>query len=194
MIAAFFLPARAPHLTDAAQVLIAWQGRLGRVAMLPDTGVALRRHDNPLHLLVSTGIIASSSVQTLVSLPYWRGLACSKSFKRDIASSLKAAWILCGWLEHRSRQASPRSLKAPITSRTVSSSQPTASAMAGAYWPRLAANRIWQRRSTKASLERKPASNCFRSSSVIARSRMGSLMYPILPSFSLPRRPVLFLH
>src|SRR3972149_771024 len=73
---------------------------------------------------------ASSSVQTLLSFPYWRGLSCNIPFRRSAASSLKALCSLCGRLERRSNTPTPRSLKARITSRTVSSSHPSACARA----------------------------------------------------------------
>src|SRR3989337_873121 len=49
MIARFRFPSLATHATNAAQVLVARQGRFGRVAMLPDAGVAWGEHRDALH-------------------------------------------------------------------------------------------------------------------------------------------------
>src|SRR5215510_152430 len=137
---------------------------------------------------------ASSSLQTLVCFPYLRGLSCSSPFRRSAPSSLKALWTSCGRLERRANTARPCALKARITSRTVSSLQPSACAIAGARSPRLLLNTIWLRRKTNAEPERSPASNWFRSSGVSSRTKIGGLIRPDHTLSPFSRLPVRSLH
>ncbi len=67
----------------------------------------------------------------------------------------------------------PCALKACRASSTVWSSQPSCAAIRGARSPRALASRIWHRRSTKASEERRPRSAPARSASVSGRTNNG---------------------
>src|SRR3990170_7173825 len=68
---------------------------------------------------------ASSQVHTLLGFPKVRGLWCKTSLSRSACLVPKAAWVLCGRREPGLSASEPRRLKALITSRTVSSEQPT---------------------------------------------------------------------
>src|SRR6266508_1052249 len=123
---------------------------------------------------------ASSSVHKLVALPYWRGLLWSNSFSRSACSTGKASPVLRGRRDCCWSAFNPSALKALITSRTVWSLHPKFWAIGMACWPRVLASRIWLRRNTNASAERKPASSCLRSSSVKVRTYKGDvLMSPL---------------
>src|SRR5215210_5839137 len=120
---------------------------------------------------------ASSSVQTLVGLSKVRGLWCSSARSSSAAAVSTWAWIVCGRVEPRVRQASsPSRSNSRITLRTVWSSQPSVIAIRGTHSPRALASRIWQRRSSYTFAERSPASSRSRSASVRARTKMGGLM------------------
>jgi hypothetical protein len=75
------------------------------------------------------------------------------------------------------RASSPRSLKSWMASRTVCCPHPRFLAICGARSPRALARSIWQRRSTKASEERRPSSSASCSSSESVRTKMGGLMF-----------------
>lgn len=122
----------------------------------------------------------NSSVHKLVALPYCRGLLWSNSFSRSACSDGMASPVLCGRRDCCSSAFRPSALKALITSRTVWSLHPKFLAIRMACWPRALASRIWQRRKTKASDERKPASNCLRSSSVKVLTYNGDVLMPPL--------------
>ncbi len=124
---------------------------------------------------------ANSKVHRLVGLPKVRGLWCKISRNRSASAGPKAAWVLCGRVEPRCKIPSPRSLKLRMIFRTVWSSQPTCSAMAGACWPRALASTIWQRRSTNPSFERKPALSWSRSLFIKDRTNSGFLIQKIIP-------------
>ena len=128
---------------------------------------------------------ASSQVHTLLGFPKVRGLWCKSSLSGSAWSAPKAAWIFCGRRELGLSASKPRRLKALITSRTVSSEQPTLWAIAMACSPRSLARIIWQRRSSKPSDERKPAFNRSRSLSVRERTKIGFSMLSVLPHFHL---------
>ncbi len=133
---------------------------------------------NPSAKLTSA---TNSSVHTLVSFPYWRGLLCRISFKRSACALAKAADIRCGRRDLASSAFKPCALNALITRRTVSSSQPRFCSMVVACCLRSLANRIWQRRMTNALPERNPASICSRSASVKVRTNSGAFMPPFIP-------------
>ena len=84
---------------------------------------------------------ASSSVQTLVPFPNSRGLRWSSAFNCSWRSTVKIGWAVFGRREPIAKAATPRSLKATITLRTVWSSQPMNSAIRGALSPRELARR-----------------------------------------------------
>jgi len=94
---------------------------------------------------------ARSQVHTLVDFPKVRGLWCKTSLSRSACLAPKAAWVLCGRRDPGLSASKPRRLKALITSRTVSSEQPTLWAIAMACSPPALARIIWQRRSSKPS-------------------------------------------
>ncbi len=109
---------------------------------------------------------ASSSVQRLVGLPKRRGLWWRRALSRSAASESSTRRVLWGADEPLTSEPSPDSLKETIALRTVWSSQPRLKAILGAHSPLAEASTIWQRRSTKASEERRPAASRWRSSSV----------------------------
>src|SRR5215216_3461234 len=74
------------------------------------------------------------------------------------------------------RASRPRSLKARMAFLTVCEAHPRLSAIFGGDRPRALARRIWQRRITKASLERSPASSRSRSFSDSSRTKIGGFM------------------
>src|SRR4030066_2011223 len=134
---------------------------------------------------------ANSRVHTPLGLPKGGGLWWSSSRKRSACSDGKATTIRWGRLERRWSAASPRELKALITSRTASSSQPRFWAIPVARWPRELASRIWQRRRTKASAERRLASNCSRSLSLRVLTKSGlRIAHGYTTLFSYFRLPV----
>lgn len=57
MMARFLLPSFATDTMNTTQILVAWQGRLGRVPVLPDTGVAAGGHRNAVYLVLGAGIV-----------------------------------------------------------------------------------------------------------------------------------------
>ena len=130
----------------------------------------------------------NSKVHTLVSLPYWRGLLCSSSLSRSVCSGTKAAPLWWGRRDLACKAAKPWALKALITLRTVSSSHPRFRSIAVAWSPRALDKRIWQRRSTKALGECRPASSCARSSSVNLRTNNGAFIPPFIPCIRLSCR------
>src|SRR5262249_1879576 len=86
---------------------------------------------------------AKDSVHRLVGLPKVRGLWCSSARNCSRCVALNAAWGgRWGAEERRGRAASPWGLKACRTLRTVWSSQPSASPITRAVWPRALASRI----------------------------------------------------
>src|SRR6266536_1102921 len=135
---------------------------------------------------------ANSIVHTLVGRPKVRGLWSNNARICCRPTSSTLAWIVCGRLDPRVRQASsPSCSNAPSTFRTVWSLQPSSSAIRGTHSPRALASRIWQRRSTYRSFACNPASKRSRSASVNGRTKIGDLI-PTLPHDSdLSRRPTL---
>jgi hypothetical protein len=88
----------------------------------------------------------------------------------------------------------PLSLKARMALRTVCEAHPRFAAILGGERPRALARRIWQRRITKVSLERSPASSLSRSFSDNSRTNIGGLIegtivhHTILSEDALERR------
>src|SRR6266496_2907339 len=138
---------------------------------------------------------ANPLVHTLVGWPKVRGLWCNNARICLRPTSSTLAWIVCGRLDPRVKQASsPSCSNAPSTFRTVWSLQPSSSAIRGTHSPRALASRIWQRRSTYRSFACNPASKRSRSASVNGRTKIGDLI-PTLPHDSdLSRRPTLDQH
>src|SRR3990172_8452259 len=134
---------------------------------------------------------ASSQVHTLLGFPKVRGLWCKTSLSRSACLVPKAAWVLCGGRDPGLSASEPRRLKALITSRTVSSEQPTLWAIAMACSPRALARIIWQRRSSKPSDERNPAFNRSSWLSVRQRTKIGFRMFSVVPHF---QQSGLYLH
>src|SRR5579859_396753 len=129
---------------------------------------------------------AKSSVHRLVFKPKVRGLWCSRARRRSAASGVKVGYVVWGMGEPCCKASRPRSLKACRASSTVWSSQPSCWAMWGARSPRALAKSIWLRRITKASLERRPRSRAWHSSSVSGRIKMGRFIVCIVPHSRLP--------
>src|SRR5215210_2949883 len=119
---------------------------------------------------------ASLSVQRLLCLPNSLGERCNSSRRERTLFSSKAAWTSVGREEIALRASSPRLLKSWMASRTVCCPHPRFLAICGARSPRALAKSIWQRRSTKASEERRPSSSASRSSLESVRTKIGGLM------------------
>src|SRR5437764_4745810 len=134
---------------------------------------------------------ANSSVHTLVGLPKVRGLWCNSARRCSPRARSKATRKRWGREEPLRSAARPRALNAAIALRTVWASHPRWRAIWGACSPRALASRIWARRWTNASDERKPATNWARSASVTGRTYTGCF---ILLSITCKRRPCLSLH
>src|SRR5215831_16312894 len=130
---------------------------------------------------------AHSRVHRLPGLPKSRGLRCKSARSRSACSGPKTKRVRWAREDFFCKHASPVALKACSASSTVWSSMPRYVAMRGARSPRALANRIWQRRKTKASLERRPCSSTSRSSSVSVRTKRGGLMSTSVPH---PRLPI----
>ncbi len=136
-------------------------------------------------------LATNESVQRPVSKPQSRGGRCSSALKASASTPESAVRKCWGRLEPACRASGPFWLKAWCHGRTVCSSQLRARAMLGTRSPRAEAKRIWLRRNTKASEERKPVSIRCCSSSVNGRTKMGCLMSESIPH---SRSPVLRLH
>ena len=134
---------------------------------------------------------ANSRVHRLVGLSKVRGLWCSKVRNWSAFSPGKAVRVVWGREEPWLRATRPAWWKAQIALRTVWESQPKWWAIWGASSPLALARRIWQRRRTKASDERKPASKCWRSASVKGGTNIG-LFIPHRVTHN--GRPLLRLH
>src|SRR5918999_1446907 len=134
---------------------------------------------------------ANSRVHRLVGLPKVRGHWCSKVRNWSAFSPGKAVRVVWGREEPWLRATRPAWLKAQIALRTVWESQPRWWAICGASSPLALARRFWQRRRTKASDKRKPASNCWRSASVMGRTKMGLF---ITHRITHNLRPILSVH
>src|SRR4051794_11520352 len=120
---------------------------------------------------------ANSIVQTPVGWPNVRGLWCSIARICSAATASTLAWIVCGRLDPRVRQASsPSRSSSRITLRTVWSVHPSVAAMRGTHSPRALASRIWHRRSTYRSFACSPTSRRSRSAFVNARTKIGGLI------------------
>ena len=89
----------------------------------------------------------------------------------DVSGS-RPSWFVDG----EDNLALPRRLKSWMASRTVCEPHPKERAICGARSPLELARSIWHRRRTKASFERNPASNAFRSLVESVRTKMGGFM------------------
>src|SRR5215210_1374487 len=134
---------------------------------------------------------ASSSVQRLVCLPNSLGERCSNSLRASESPSPKAAWMRFGREEPGTRASRARSLNAWIALRTVWEPHPRLAAILGGDCPRALARSIWERRRTKASLERSPASRAWRSFLESSRTKIGGFMKTTIAHHT---QPVLEMH
>src|ERR671911_2348882 len=134
---------------------------------------------------------ASLSVQRVLCLPNSLGERCNSSRRESALCSSKAAWTSVGREEIALRASSPRLLKSWMASRTVCCPHPRFLAICGARSPRALAKSIWQRRSTKASEERRPSSSASRSSLESVRTKIGGLMFVTITHSP---KPVLDVH
>jgi hypothetical protein len=124
---------------------------------------------------------AKDNVHTLVSRPKSRGLRCSRSRSASNVTSGKVVRSRWGREEPSSKTASPAALKPWMMLSTVCLWHPKCLAIAVARSPRSDANRTFDRRKTKASLERKPTWIWLRSFSVKGRMNRGVFMPSIIP-------------
>src|SRR5215207_43502 len=129
---------------------------------------------------------AIASVQSVLPLPKFLGFWCRISRSASVALSSKAAWTSLGREEPALRAPRPRSSKSWMALRTVCCPHPRLLAMRGECSPRELARRIWQRRRTKASEERNPASSSWRSSFESVRTKIGGFMDTTVTHHSQP--------
>lgn len=123
-----------------------------------------------------------SSVHRLVSKPKSWGGRCNTVLNISVVTSARRTvgrWW--GQLDPACRAISPYWLKAWMAWRTVCSSHDRACAMWGTASPRAEANRIWQRRRTKASEERNPALSDRCTSFVRGRTKIRDFMKLSIP-------------
>src|ERR687895_2055239 len=130
--------------------------------------------------------VAIASVQSVLPLPKFLGFWCRISRSASVALSSNAAWTSLGREEPALRAPRPRSWKSWMALRTVCCPHPRLLAMRGECSPRELARRIWQRRRTKASEERNPASSSWRSSFESVRTNMGGFMGTTVTHHSQP--------
>src|SRR5215203_2252437 len=119
---------------------------------------------------------AISRVHRLVSYPNSLGDRCSIPRSRSAEFASKAGYTRFGVEEPAMSASKPFSLKARMALRTVCEAHPRLSAILGGELPRALASSIWQRRITKVSLERSPASRHSRSFSDNFRTYIGGFM------------------
>src|SRR5215203_2489688 len=119
---------------------------------------------------------AYSSVHKVSSLPKFLGSWWRISRSASAPSASKAVCRRLGREEPAIRASKPFSLKSWMAFLTVCDPQRKFSAIRGGRSPRALARRIWQRRRTKASEERSPASNALRSSFESVRTKIGGFM------------------
>src|SRR5262249_47886122 len=116
---------------------------------------------------------ASASVQVEVGLPKSRGLRWSRARSRSAARPPRAGLTETGRWDFGRRQAVPSAWKAAMALRTVPVEHRRAAAIGEGRRPSALAERIWDRRSVKASGERRPARRASRSGSVRGRTKVG---------------------
>jgi hypothetical protein len=114
---------------------------------------------------------AISRVHRLLSYPNSLGERWSMPRKASALRSSKAAYTRLGVEEPSPKASRPFSLKVRMAFLTVCEAHPRFSAILGGERPRALARRIWQRRITKASLERTPAWRPSRSFSDSSRTK-----------------------
>ena len=119
---------------------------------------------------------AISKVHRLLSYPNSLGEWWSIPRSRSAESASKAAYTRLGVEEPGVSASMPLSLKARMALRTVCEAHPRLKAILGGERPRALARRIWDRRITKVSLERSPASSLPRSFSDNFRTNIGGFM------------------
>jgi hypothetical protein len=119
---------------------------------------------------------AITKVHKVLSLANSLGEWCKSSLRASVCSLPKAVWVCLGREEPATRASTPRRLKSWIASRTVCEAHPRFSAICGAISPRALARSIWQRRRTKASLERSPSCRALRSFFESVRTKMGGFI------------------
>src|SRR5215212_1996898 len=134
---------------------------------------------------------AVRKVHRLLRLPYFLGSWWSISRRASDPLSSKAAWTSLGREEPAWRAPRPFSLKAWMAFLTVWEPHPRFSAIRGGRSRRALARRIWQRRRTKASEERNPASRASLSSFESVRTKIGGFMSATVTH---PPLPVLQMH
>jgi hypothetical protein len=129
---------------------------------------------------------AISKVQRLEERPNSLGERWSISRKASALFWSKAAYTRSGREEPAVRASRPRSLKARMAFLTVCEAHPRLWAIFGGDFPRALARRIWQRRITKASLDRSPASSRSRSFFDSSRTKIGGFMQPTIAHHTQP--------
>ena len=129
---------------------------------------------------------AISKVHRLVSYPNSLGERWSICRKASALCWSKAAYTRLGREEPGVRASGPLSLKARMAFLTVCEAHPRLRAIFGGDSPRALASRIWQRRITKASLDRSPASSRSRSFFDSSRTKIGGFMQPTIAHHTQP--------
>ena len=170
--------------------------RLARIHLTPSRRESVARTVSPeTRLSVSPSSKAASAaiskVQRLDSRPNSLGERWSISLKDSALFSSKAACTRFGREEPGVRASRPLSLKARMAFLTVCEAHPRLRAIFGGDSPRVLARSIWQRRITKASLERSPASRRSRSFFDSSRTKIGGFMEATIDHYT---RPSLSMH
>jgi hypothetical protein len=119
---------------------------------------------------------AISRVHRLLSYPNSLGEQWSIPRSRSAEFASKAGYTRFGVEEPAMSASKPFSLKARMALRAVCEAHPRLWAILGGELPRALASSIWQRRRTKVSLERSPASRLSRSFSDNFRTNIGGFM------------------
>jgi hypothetical protein len=119
---------------------------------------------------------AISKVHRLLSYPNSLGERWSIPRSRSADSASKAEYTRLGVEEPGVSASMPLWLKARMALRAVCEAHPRVAAILGGDSPRALARRIWQRRITKASLERTPAWRPSCSFSDSSRTKIGGFM------------------
>jgi len=156
------------HLFALSHLTPRWRTKVA-LTVSPETHLWV----GPSSKLTSAAI---SSVHRLESYPNSLTDRWSISRKDPALCSSKAAWTCLGGEEPGVRARRPRSLQAWMLFVSVCEAHPKLRAMFAGDSPREFARSIWDRRITKASLERSPVWRVLRSFSESKRTNSGGFM------------------
>ena len=115
-------------------------------------------------------------VHRLVGLPSVRGDWWSNPFRSSSRVRGHVGWVAFGALGLAVGASAPRAWKARIASPTVWVAHPRVPAIRDGRCPAALAKRIWDRRSTNASADRRPRRGAASSSAVRSRTKRGGFI------------------